>query len=344
MKTGISYYKKVFAEIGSGEHPPLYMLKGEETFIMEEMAEKLASAVIGEEAKSFNLDVEYGSEIDMERFLAAASSFPFLGDRRMLVLREAEKLKGKWKQLLEYCAKPSPSTVMVFLVDTHDETGRKIHQPKDMPALEKLVRANGRIIEFQRLNKADLIKWITQKASKSGIKLDQEAANLLVGSVGDDLYSIQNEIDKLALVYEGSEVSRDELAGVIGNYRMNAVFDLVDRAGSGDEGAALAVLASIITTGAERPPTVVYLLIRHFLALLKIKTGMKAGGYMHNEYKRKADRFSTKGIMVWLENLRVAEKIMKSTSFPERLLLESVFIHSTTGRIMDDFSDSAGAA
>ena len=36
---------------------------------------------------------------------------------------------------------------------------------------------------------------------------------------------------------------------------------------------------------------------------------------MHNEYKRKADRFSTKGIMVWLENLRVAEKIMKNTSF-----------------------------
>jgi len=344
MKTGISYYKKIFAEIGSGEPEHLYMLKGEETFIMEEMSEKLAATVVGEEARSFNLDVEYGSEVDMERFLATASSFPFLGDRRVLMLKEAEKLKGKWKRLLEYCARPAPSTVMIFFVNTHDESGRRIHQPKDIQALEKLIRANGRVIEFEKLNKSDLIKWIIQKASRSGVKLDSESALLLVGSVGDDLFSIQNEIDKLALVYEGSEISRDELAGVIGKYRINAVFELVDSVSPGNESEAMRLLSSIFSTGAERPSAVVYLLIRHLLTLLKIKTGKKGGGYMYDQQKRKADLFTTRGILIWLENLRVTEKIMKSTSFPEKLLLESAFMHSMKGRAMDDFSETYGAA
>ncbi len=342
MRTGISYYKKVFSEIGSGGHSPLYMLKGEETFIMEEMAERLIAAVIGGDNRSFNLDVEYGSEIDMERFLATACSFPFLGDKRVLILKEAEKLKGKWKQLLEYCVRPAQSTVMIFFVNTHDEGGRKIHQPRDVQTLEKLIRSNGRVIEFERLNKGDLLKWIIQKASRSGVKLDHEAALMLVGSVGDDLFSIQNEIDKLALVYEGSGISRDELAGVIGNYRINAVFDLVESAIPGNEKEALGLLSSIITTGAERPSAVVYLLIRHFLTLLKIKSGMRGGGYMHNQFKRKADCFTTRGILIWLENLRVTEKIMKSTSFPEKLLLESAFMHSMKGRMMDDFSKFSG--
>jgi hypothetical protein len=81
---------------------------------------------------------------------------------------------------------------------------------------------------------------------------------------------------------------------------------------------------------------------RHFLSLLKVKAGgAGGGGYYLERIKKKASLFSTREILVWLENIRVADLTIKSISFPEKLLLESVFIHSMSGRYMDISSGSA---
>lgn len=334
LKAKITYYRKIFSEIDSSEMAPLYLLKGEENFIMEEMVCKLVEKVVGEDLKSFNLNTEYGGEVDMENFISTANSFPFLSERRILVLRELEKIKGKWKQLLDYSRTPVPSTVVIYIFNTLDDAGRRIRPPRDYSALENAVRANGKIIQFDRLSDSDLELYVQRKAVKAGLKMKRGVAGALIYSVGNNLFNIQNELDKLSLIYEGKEIGKSELARVIGNYRLNAVYDLIDSTGVDMGNKPLELLSSIITTGAERPTVVVYLLIRHFLVLLKIKAGYKFGGYRYEKLTRKADHLGTRKIMIWLENLRVAEIMMKSVSFPEALLLDSVYVHSMKSRLI----------
>ncbi|HSG27145.1 MAG TPA: hypothetical protein VLA34_01605, partial [Candidatus Krumholzibacterium sp.] len=157
MKAGLGYYRKIFSEITAGNVSCVYLLSGEENFIMEEMAQKIISSAIGEDTSGFNLDVEYGSEIDMERFISTANSYPFMGEKRVLLLKELERLKGNWKVLVEYCKKPAPSTVLILMLGTHDESGRKLRQPRDLKNLEKIVAGNGRAIGFEKLQKGDLV-------------------------------------------------------------------------------------------------------------------------------------------------------------------------------------------
>ena len=332
MRKNIAYYKKVFAEIEKTDIAPIYIFKGQERYIMEELTSRLIEKVVGEDMESFNLAVEYGGEVDMERFISTANSFPFLGEKRILVLKELHKLKGKWKQLVKYANDPVSSSVVVFLCNTHDDAGRRIKPPRDYASLESAVKKNGKAIQFEPLLMNDLQEYVRKKAEKTGLMIDRKTAEVLIGSVGEDLYNIQNELDKLSLFYEKKEVTSAELASVIGSYRLSTVNDLLDSTGLDDGNRPIELLSGILKSGAERPSVVVYLLIRHFLALLKVRAAPKrGGGYLAEKLIRKAERLGTKMIIIWLENLRVAEILMKSVSFPEILILESVFVHSSRG-------------
>jgi DNA polymerase-3 subunit delta len=344
MKAGLDHYRKIFAEIDSGEALPVYLLRGEEHFVMEEMASRLIDRFVTEDMKSFNLSIDHGSEIDIKTFVSTASSFPFLSDRRVMVIRELERLKGKWKQLVEYCGNPVDSTIVILLFATHDDKGRRIRPPKDFAALEKAVKARGKVIQFDRLNDSSLMKWIASRVKRLNYNIDQGGIKSLLSSAGTNLHDLSNELEKLGVVFEGGRVSGKDVASVIGSYRMRSIFDMLDSIGRGDSASALMILSGIINSGAERPSVVVYQLIRHFLALLRIKAGQGGGGYIYDKLKKEAGRLKTREIIVWLENLRTTEILMKSTAFPEELLLDSAILHSMNGRLIDQEAGGAGAA
>ncbi len=344
MKAGLDYYRKIFAEIDSGDALPIYLLKGEEHFVMEEMVGRLTDRFVTEDMKSFNLSIDHGSEIDIKTFVSTARSFPFLSDRRVMIVRELERLKGKWKPLVEYCANPVDSTVVILLFATHDEKGRRIRPPKDFTALEKAVKARGKIIQFDRLNDSGLNKWVTSRVKRLNFDIDSGGVSSLISSAGTNLYDLSNELEKLGVVFEGGRVSGEDVASVIGSYRMRSIFDMLDSIIKGDSASALMILSGIINSGAERPSVVIYQLIRHFLTLLRIKAGQGGGGYMYDKMKKAAGRLKTREIIIWLENLRTTEILMKSTAFPEELLLDSAILHSMNGKLIDQEAGRAGAA
>lgn len=344
MKAGLAYYKKIFGEIDKGDIGCLYLLKGSESFIMEEMVGRISGSNVAEEMKSFNMTLMYGTEADIGSFIATANSFPFLSEKRVLVLKEMEKLRSGWKKLVEYCSNPVPTSVVILLLNTHDETGRRIKPPRDFRRLESIVQEKGRVIQFDKLKERDLHRWIQQKARRMGVEIPIEVAESLVRSVGGNLYEIQNDLGKLAILYENERVGNDDLEKVIGSYRMNAIYDLLDGIRPGNEPRVLDILTRIINTGAEKPSVVIYYLIRHFLSLLKIKAGCRIGGFQNDRLRKKAGLFSTRGIVLWLENLRQVDIWIKSTSFPVEALLVGAFLHSMRGELLEDNPDAFPAA
>ncbi len=344
MRAGLDYYRKTFAEIDSGEALPVYLLKGDEHFVMEELATRLADRFVQEDMRSFNLSVDHGSEIDMKTFISTARSFPFLSDRRVMIIRELERLKGRWKPLVEYFGDPVDSTVVILLFTTCDDKGRRIKPPRDFAALEKAVKARGRVIQFDRLNDSGVRKWVSSRARRLKFEMDDRAVSSLISSTGTNLYDLSNELEKLGVAFEGGRVTGKDVESVIGSYRMRSVFDMLDSIGENELASALMILSGIINSGAERPSVVVYQLIRHFLALLRIKAGQGGGGYRYDKLKDEAGRLKTRDVMIWLENLRMTEILMKSTAFPEELLLDNAILHSMNGRLIDHEEGRAGAA
>ena len=344
MKRDLSYYKRIFDDLGRGEPAPLYLLSGPETYVMEEYATRLVDTLVTGDMRSFNFTLAYGAEVDIEEFLSAANSYPFLADRRVMVLKELERLRGGWDNLITYCANPVPSTVLVMLVGSHDETGRKLKPPRNLSKLARHVQSSGLVQQFDKLGERDLERWVHRKARRMELQLDPEAVQALVGSVGENLWNIQNELEKLSLLYAGGRVAVNDLVAVLGSYRLNVLYDLIGHVDRGREDEALRVLSRILNTGAERPSVVVYFLIRHFLSLLRRKAGVDAGKDWGGRDGRMDGRYGVREIIIWLENLRIAELIMKSESFPEEILITSVILHSMRGETLRDNSEFRGVA
>jgi len=336
VKSNLTHYVKIFSDVARRDIVSLYLLHGPENYIMERMAEKIASTIVPDDLKAFNYSVAYGSEMkNADEFIATASSFPFLSENRVLVLRELEKLRGSWKRLIAYCENPVPSSVVLFLYNPFDEGKGRARESKDFERLKAAVGRAGKTIAFERLTDADVRKWVAQEAKHCQVELDAEAIDALVQSVGDDLFDLKNEIVKLSLRYGDRRVGVADLAAVIGSYRLNAIRDLVESIEPGQEARALAILHRIIRSGAERPAGIIYQLTRHFLDLLKAKAGVGQGGYRYERSRRAAQAFSAREIMVWLENLRRAELLLKTSSFPEETLLVGAFMHSFKGAYVE---------
>ena len=329
----IRYYKKVFDEIEKAEPFPVYLLKGTEKYIIEEVVEKIIGRFVPEETASFNLTISYGREVDIEEFVSTALSYPFLSETRVSVLKELENLKGKWKKLVKYCETPVPSTVLVLVYNETDDWQSKNKIPRDFSKLVKVVAKKGKIIEFEKMPMEDTVKWVRSKANGMNVKMHLKAAEALVRTVGDNLLELKNEMDKISLIYEGREVGERELKDVLGSYRVDTMFKFLASIYPGNEGESLRILRRIISSGLERPSSIVYRLIRHFLALLKAKNGA-LGGYRNRYLEAQAKKFSSHSIRIWLENLRQVDIILKSSSFPEDEILFAAFMHSLKGILM----------
>ncbi|MDD4858173.1 MAG: DNA polymerase III subunit delta, partial [Candidatus Krumholzibacteria bacterium] len=188
MRTNLAHYRKIFSDVDKRDIVSLYLLNGPESFIMDRMAMKIASSIVPEDLKAFNLTVAYGGEVDIDEFIAAASAFPFLSDQRVLILRELEKLKGSWKRIIAYCENPVPSSVVIFLCNPFDDSRGGSRSPRDLPKLESLVKRAGKVISFDRLTEGDLRVWVKQEAKRLGFELEADSAEALVQSAGENLF------------------------------------------------------------------------------------------------------------------------------------------------------------
>jgi DNA polymerase-3 subunit delta len=335
VKPKFDHYKKTLADVEKREIARLYLLEGPDLFVLEEMAKRIARSIVPDDLRAFNLMQAYGSEADLDEFVSAASSFPFLSDYRVLVLRELEKLRGSWKRLMAYCERPSASSVVIFLHHPFDEMKNRVKEPKDYEKFKKAVQARGKVLTFERLSPAEVTSWIMQRAKRVGVSMEADVAEALARSVGDDLFDLANEIEKLSVFAGDRRVSIADLEAVVGSYRMRAIWELIDSVAPGKEARAFSILSRIVRTGAERPPGIVFHLTRHFLSMLRMKAGLRGEGIWTEGARRQAAHFRTRDLIVWLENLRRAELLMKTSSFPEEALLVAALAHSMRGRLLE---------
>ena len=333
MSDNLKRYARIFKDEKGARDCPVYLLRGREEFIINQLAESIIDSNVDRSLRSFNLSVEYAGQTDLSDFVSNADSYPFMAERKVLVLKELENLKGSCAGLTEYCSNPSGTSVVIILHNTHNELGRRNRQPSGYRKLEKAVSRNGRVYDFRKLSERETARWIRQRCRKMGMEITDGAAGTIVNSIGDNLYDIMNELKKLSIVFQGRSVEKENVEEIIGRYRVNAVYDLTDSLRPGNENRSLGILLRILNSGAENPSVLIYNLIRHFLDLLKIKSGHRAGGYWYRKLKKQADAYKHRDILLWLENLRVADLDIKSSLLPDEMVIINCFMNSINGRL-----------
>ena len=190
-------YEEIARDIKAGNIAPVYCLMGEEPFYIDRLEAQITAKVMPETNRDFDMELLYGSDIDGLRVADSCRQFPMLGEKRLIVVREAQQLKTQLEALASYCASPSPTTVLVLCNKNGVLDRRK--------ALAKNIAAKGVLFESKPLYESALPGFIQRYLKSSDKDIEMQAVQMLCEHVGTDLSRMSTELDKLLIAIPEGE-------------------------------------------------------------------------------------------------------------------------------------------
>lgn len=247
---------------------PLYLVVGEEDLLRDHALAVFKTVVLGDGGE-FNYNLFYGDEAGGADIRSCASEMPAFAERRLVVVKAAEKLSAKETEtLLEYLKDPVETTTLVFLSPKLD--GRL----KFSQALARAAVA----IDCSPLRDAQLGPWIMREAERLGLRLEEQAHHALKEAAGGSLYGLRRELEKLAsYVAAGCAVTAADVQALRGIEPGASVFDLTLAIAEGHRGKVLSILARNLEAG-EAPLRILGSLAWQYRRIWKVKESMAGGG------------------------------------------------------------------
>src|SRR5207247_2859673 len=108
--------------------------------------------------------------------------------------------------------------------------------------VRKFYSAIGTVVELHRYTPGDARSEAESLARQAGFRIDPEALDLLVESLGADIARVAVEIEKLALFAGNRSVTADDIPALVPDARAATIFNLVNALGRRDRTRSLSIL------------------------------------------------------------------------------------------------------
>jgi DNA polymerase-3 subunit delta len=314
---------------------PVYLIYGDKKMI-EEALQRLKKRVSAQFDLEFNFDQFTGAGTTASEIVYAASTLPFMSEKRLVVVKDSDKLPAaEAAQLLSYLEKPSETTCLVLVANAVNKASK----------LYKAVDKVGEIAEYKLKESAQT--WIKKEFKDNGILVSDAVARYLTHVVGSDLQRLSMEIDKISLYVNSDRITDpSEIEPVVVKSTEISIFDLTDSIGERNTGKAISILHRLLQQK-EAPLSILALLSRHFRILLKIKVwveqghdnkyildhlagdeGKKLPPFVISKYREQSHNFSVSELEAMFERLLKCDIALKTSSAPAQAVLESIFFRA----------------
>ena len=190
-------------QIKKGIIRPAYLIYGNEPFLMDLDVKWIRDALI-RSGDEMNLNVFDGDSLNIADLLALADTMPFFSEHRLLIVRESGLFRRGGDTVESWLSDHSEHTQTVIVFVERDENVDKRSK------LYKRVQSCGVIVEETKLDRPRLERWIVRGLEREGLKIELAALQLMIDRIGSDMYSLRNEVNKLAAYRQGEEAIRLE--------------------------------------------------------------------------------------------------------------------------------------
>ncbi|KNZ68835.1 DNA polymerase III subunit delta [Thermincola ferriacetica] len=322
---------------------PVYLFWGEETFLLEEVLAKFKYQLIPPDVRDFNMDVVEGKNVSPEDIVRLATTLPFMSDKRVVIIENADLFKAQKKTgeksdqaksqeelLIEYCKQPLDTTCLIFTSDSVDRKKK----------LFKAVQETGMAVEFTPLKDTELNDWVENRINGMGKNIETEAVDELVAAVGSNLRMLDAELRKL-FNYTGERkvINREDVLQLVSKTTNLSIFELVDAVGERNSQKAIQLMREMIIYG-EPPVRLLFMVAKHFRTLLQAKTLYLTGyaekqvatqlqihPYVARKCVRQSKNFSREELEQALEKILETDISIKTSYREPVLALELLFVN-----------------
>lgn len=241
---------------------------------------------------------------DLKNALQVNSLF---GSNKLIILKNfiTPKLDKEWQTLIiETLGKLTDGFFLIFVQKDKPDARGKLYKE-----IQKLVKKGGaESKEYKLPQGAALVNWIQKKAKQEKANFNPGAIELLVASVGNDLWQMDIEIQKLSNYKNGAEITKEDVDLLVKGKYNDDIFQLMDAISVKDKKKALKLFRDQIDSGANE----IYLLtmlIRQFRIFWQMKEYVQEHGPAPDPIARelKIHPFVVRKTLSQLDKFKLAE-------------------------------------
>ena len=302
-------YEQLMSSLKRKEYKPVYMLMGDESFYIDQIADYIEEHVLTEDEKAFNQTILYGKDTSLGEIIMAAKRYPMMSPYQVIIVKEAQHIKN-FDDLQFYLENPLNSTLLVFCHKYGKLDGRK----KSTQEIEK----KGVIFESKKLFDNQVVGWIESYVKSMQVGIDNKASNMLAEYLGNDLTRIVHEVEKLLitkpkeqtsitpeLIERNIGISKDynnfELVSALTNKDILKCNRIVDYFGKNTKNNPLVVTITVIFNFFSN------LLFYHSLkdkSQMNVANELKINPYFVKDFQQAASRYNSAKVTQIISDIR----------------------------------------
>lgn len=306
-------------ELKNEELQSLYLLYGEELYLLETILKKIKS-LFGEAVKGINYI--HIDETNCQELIADIETPSFGYEKKLIIVKNAGLLKKEGKRknaelvalrekvnayIKENIEIIKTSVVLVF-VEEEVDTKQELYT-----TLDKL----GVVCKFDYQKPIQIEKRMQAICKAYQVKIEASTLRYFIECCGTNMQDVINEIRKLIeYAGEGGEIKKEDVDQLTTKKLESVIFDLTDSLGKKDISKALQVLKNLIYTK-EPLQKILITLYNHFKKLYFVKLALRYQKdiisslnlkpnqtFLVNKYKTQANFFKEAELKNVLQNLR----------------------------------------
>lgn len=154
-----------FDLLKSGQIGECYLFEGAEEYIKQQALKQLCARILPAGLEEMNLtDL---TDPDADSLIAAAETLPFMGEKRLVIIRECSLISAakkseddrKVEAITEYLGRIPPSACLVFYVKGKADGRKKLYT---------LLKKKNAIVDFSPMNDAECADWARKVMRRMG--------------------------------------------------------------------------------------------------------------------------------------------------------------------------------
>ncbi len=308
----------------------LYTVYGDEPLLVQEAADAIRKEARTQGCSERTVHTAAGAHFDWGEVLASGGSLSLFSDKQLIEIRVPSGKPGKdGSQVLQQiaqAAQDNDSTVTLVILPRLDAATQK---GAWFAALESF----GVTVRIEPVERKALPQWIAQRLQLQGQHVasgeeGQRTLQFFADRVEGNLLAAHQEIQKLALLYPGGELSFDQVESAVLNVARYTPFKLAEAVLGGQSLRVQRMLDGLQAEG-EAAVLVHWALSEDIRTLHRIRSAMDAGrplpmalrenrvwGVKEKLMERALPLLSMAQLSKWLEDAHLVDGIVKGLKAP----------------------------
>ncbi|HVB96239.1 MAG TPA: DNA polymerase III subunit delta [Chloroflexota bacterium] len=332
----------------------IYLLRDD--FFGEERLAALRDRLGPVDFQSLNTTILDGTRLSIGELRGAASALPFLGERRLVIVRRFlgtstnrgdasdDASSGSTSRRGGRGASEREQELLTYLPQVPESTDLVLVEDRDFSAdhpVPKAIKQLGGELQTGGMPRGDqLLAWVNGRIATKGGRIERAAQERLAGLAVDDLRQLDLILDLLVTYADGRAIQVSDIETLVEESHDLGVFDLVDAVGAGDRTGALRAYHHLLANNVS-PIYVLVMLTRQIRLLLiaheaqtnreDLAGALKLPPRVAQKLGRQARSFGVDRCIAAMQRLAEIDQAIKTGQATEEVAVELLIV-GFTGR------------